>query len=481
MSVAEEAADTLRVWTLPSWMFRASVAAIFMLCLAWTYAYVISPVLSYLSFTYLEPSRNIFLFAMMVGVLPTLFLSRIMRRTGDFVRWVLYYALYLPCVTIPPLMGRLHEDQVANLLLSLCTAFLIICIPYPHKEKGEGRPFAIRIKLRFFWQAFFIAYILFNLWMVAVFGPHLRLVSLADVYTQRAASDDVTRGSLVGYAAGALAGAFNPFLMAYGISRQRYSFFAIGAAGQLLVFATAALKSVAVSIVILPVFYFLLFRRPNTALSRIGIAFCLPAVLLALLAEGVYSGKATFIQAAFTLIYMRSFSMPGVLMGVYTEFFLTHPLTYFSHVNLLRGLIQYPYADALGNVIGAYMLPAGTPMDANAGFLMTDGMAALGFSGIVLSGVFCRLFILLFDVCVTKETLALSCCALLPVLISVTNTSLLSSMLTGGAALLSVFLYLYSRAIPDGSFSEGGRRDNGAMIAPAKIGGERPNPQFPAE
>lgn len=431
--------------SIASWLYRLLLGSSFMLALVWTYVFAIAPSLTYLGFTYFKPDNDIVILAVVLGLAPIFLLKGRPDRPGDFIRWILYFGLYVPSVILPPFMGRLTDPDLRNLLFALAAAFLIIAIP--SGRSTVVKPGVLGIRHGFFWQCFFLVYGALNLWLLVAFGGHLRLVGFADVYTQREASNDVLEGSLVGYVSGFLSGGFNPFLMAYGLHKRRYALFAMGAGGQILVFATAALKSVVASIVVVPAFYFLLFRRRGALLTRVGLAFAGSAVVLALLAEELYSQRNTLAQAIFSLVYMRAYCMPGVLTAVYTEFFLTHKLTFFSHVGLFRSFIDYPYGDALGHVIGAYMLPVGSPMDANASFLMTDGMAAVGSIGIIMSGVFCRIFIWLFDISVSDSDIPVGCCALVPVLITVMNTSIFSAMLTGGAAVLSVLLCLHSRII----------------------------------
>jgi hypothetical protein len=204
------------------------------------------------------------------------------------------------------------------------------------------------------------------------------------------------------------------------------------------------------SAAIVPALYILLFRKPPFRLHRVGFAFSFAAAGLALVSAGIYNGPSSLFQFFFTLLYMRTFCMVGVLMSFYTEFFQTHPYTYFSHINVVRAYVPYPYSEALGNVIGHFMVPevGGQVMDANASFLATDGMAALGFAGVVLSGIFFRIFIGIFNVAVDFKVLALGCCALVPLLMSVTNASLFSSLLTNGGGVLAVVLYFYGNASP---------------------------------
>jgi len=140
---------------------------------------------------------------------------------------------------------------------------------------------------------------------------------------------------------------------------------------------------------------------------------------------------------------MRAFCITGVMMAFYATFFLAHPLTHFSHILIMRIFIHYPYPDSVGEVIGRYIVP-GAVFDANASFWATDGMAALGFYGIVLAGILFRLVFRLFDGQVQGTDMKVACVALVPLLMSVTNSSLFTSMLSGGGGALLVLLYAWS-------------------------------------
>ncbi|MDE2184681.1 MAG: hypothetical protein KGJ78_16800 [Alphaproteobacteria bacterium] len=424
------------------------MATTFTIILSWTYKSVVSPWFSYMAFTYAPPATDVLVVGAMAAIIPSLLLPLKAKRAGDFILWVIYYALYIPAIAMPVLMGNLTHSQILALVGSLAAAFVIICIPRPATAR-ETRPPSLTIKTSLFWVLFATLYAALTIWLVAAYGGHLHLAGVQDVYAQRAAAANLSEGGLVGYASGFLSGAFNPFLMAFGLTRGRKSLAALGAAGQVLVYATAAMKSVLLSVAFVPAFFVLVFRNEPFRLSRIGPAIVIPATVLAYFALDIRpGGEIGLLQLVVSLVYMRTFCMVGVLTSIYTEFFQLHPHTYFSHISILRMFIDYPYSDALGRVIGGYLSPD-LPMDANANFLATDGMAGLGFWGIVLAGLFFRFFIALFDGVTQPKDLALASCALVPVLVGVTNSSMFTSLLTGGGVMLALLLYLHGNSVPD--------------------------------
>jgi hypothetical protein len=374
---------------------------------------------------------------------PALFLPRKIERVTDFVHWIVYFGLYISVVIFPVLQGDLSRTNQFRLVTSLFVSFLIIIAPLrsrvPTVTLTALKSFSI--DLRTFWQLFISAYVLLIAFIIFAFGSRLRLVGLDQIYEQRGIASDVEASSLVGYAIGILSGAFNPFLIALGLCQQRRKFvLTIGVVGQLLVFAASAAKLVIASTAIAPLLYYLVVRK-----GKLGnVAPIFGAVSCALWVAFSLVGPDNFIlRTIISLTFMRAFCITGVMMAFYATFFLAHPLTHFSHILIMRIFIHYPYPDSVGEVIGRYIVP-GAVFDANASFWATDGMAALGFYGIVLAGILFRLVFRLFDGQVQGTDMKVACVALVPLLMSVTNSSLFTSMLSGGGGALLVLLYAWS-------------------------------------
>ena len=421
----------------------------------WTLIFIVACVevyINYLStayarfgFSYRPPSWDVLAYAFVAVLVPAFMLPRKIGRVTDFVYWILYFGLYISVVIFPVLQGDLSRANQFRLVTSLFVSFTIIIAPIRLWHPIVALvPKRTSINARSFWQLFFLAYAVLNVFVIVVFGSHLRLVGLEQIYEQRALAGDVEAQSFVGYATGILAGAFNPFLIALGLCLPRRKLLlAIGVVGQLVIFATAAAKLVLVSSAIAPLLYYLVVRKGT--LGNVGLIFGGGACGLWLVLNFVGADNL-ILQAIVSLTFMRAFCITGVAMAFYTMYFTVHPLTHYSHLVVMQNFIHYPYPDSVGEVIGRYMIP-GSALDANAGFWATDGMAALGFTGIVIAGVLFRLVFRLFDGLVQRTDIKVACVAIVPLLMSVTNTSLFTSMLSGGGGVLLVLLYAWSRVL----------------------------------
>jgi hypothetical protein len=267
-------------------------------------------------------------------------------------------------------------------------------------------------------------------YVLYVFREDLSFSDLYDVYGQRALSSDVASGSLVGYATGILSGCMNPFLISIGLFGKRRTLIVLGLLGQIFIYSTFASKAVLISGFLIPVLYVLVFRSRSIDAWKLGSIACIsiiiPLLLLALVED---IDSSAFVENVVALVFMRTYGMVGALTGIYHDFFSNNPITYFSHVNAVRLFIDYPYPTSIGETIGASM---GLDMNANANFFATDGLESAGLPGVVVTGLFVGLILNLADKVIVPANVRLLCVASVPVAISLANSSMFTTLLTGG-------------------------------------------------
>jgi hypothetical protein len=123
---------------------------------------------------------------------------------------------------------------------------------------------------------------------------------------------------------------------------------------------------------------------------------------------------------------------------MYINFFQSHPLTYYSHINVVSVFVHYPYQMSLGQVVGFDLVA--DDLNANANIYATDGYAALGAVGVVLIGAILGLFLSVANA-MTARSLRMACAAFVPFVMIVSNSSLFTSLLSGGGFLLLLLVY----------------------------------------
>jgi len=143
-----------------------------------------------------------------------------------------------------------------------------------------------------------------------------------------------------------------------------------------------------------------------------------------------------------SLVLMRTISMPGFLTVQYMRFAESNPLTYYSHVNVIDAIFNnYPYRNVLGYEVG-YFFSNSYNNNANANFIATDGVVALGPGGIIVAFLMFSILMIVVDSVTTGYSKKFLCLSSLYIIINLLNASLFTTFLSGGLLLyLVAFLF----------------------------------------
>jgi hypothetical protein len=409
---------------------------LFCICMVYVYFRFLYPSYWYLGFPLSPGEHPVLWLSVPLVLISGLMLPAKLLRLADFAVWMLFFFVYVPSMLFVPLQGLLPDDGLV-FVCSLTASFSIlrlgamcsIRVPVPRVTRSQMSTLVLGL------------FVVLNAYVFSVYGNNLKLAGIADVYLQRAEASDLAEGTLVGYASGILSGAINPFLIAVGLTERRRAWLWLGIFGQIFVYATAAMKSVVLSVLLMPIFYYFLIRRPSISPARLGVLILGSCMLpLAAAAMAGESDNPIAVQLI-ALIFMRTYGMAGALSGVYADFFASHPYTYFSHINLVSMFVSYPYAQSIGEEVGLYMV--GSKLDANANFWVSDGLAALSYPGVVLMGAVFGAFLALTNGMLPPGGRRLAMVAWIPFIVSVSNASFFTALLTGGGGLLVALIYLW--------------------------------------
>jgi hypothetical protein len=262
-----------------------------------------------------------------------------------------------------------------------------------------------------------------------------------DVYDFRLASTALLERSAVEYAVMLLSGSINPFIMAWGIINKKIAIFLIGALGQVFLYSTEANKSILLSILLILLFYFILRGKPIYFGLKLvwGTFVFLACLMLINIILGPEFGS--LFNMLSSIVFMRTFGMTGLLSGQYHDFFQNHPLTYYSHIKGVNLFLQYPYQKPLGLEVG-YYYSGNLDLNENAHFWATDGLAALGLTGIILVSLLCFMLFWLSDSLLVRHKPVFAALAISYAALNISNASLFTSLLSGGLGCSILLLYL---------------------------------------
>lgn len=402
---------------------------------------------SYFGFVWDDPSSIEIAGAIFLSSLPALFLPRAPRNLFQFAAWVLYFAVFAPAILIPILQHLQSSNQLWSLMGVITLGSSAFMLASRWKIKKPPEISSLRFSKRAIIGGLLAIYFAGYGYVLVAYGAELSFTAFADVYEQRASFAESSAG-VTNYIVPMLANVINPLLMAIGLKRRLPALVALGIIGAVLCYGTFALKSHILTPMFVIGTYLLFDRSSHCRVFSIPLALIIVS-LICLPFVATYDPVGGIIGLILTMLFVRTLLIPGVIIGFYSSYFSNHPQTFYSHSSVGRLFATYPYGDlSVGQIVGYYVVPStdGNLWELNGSFVATDGIAAMGIPGIVIAFVLSVIALRIMARAAVKAEPAIAYPAAVPFLITLANTSLFSSMLTGGGILLTMFIYLWGNA-----------------------------------
>jgi len=406
----------------------------------WIYEYYLYPTWDYYGFHYNPPPWPYLALGWLLSVTPSLWLPLELIRPSQLAYWVLYITVFIPSMFVPLYVGLDTPGDISLLMVTLFAGLAIVGSSY---LLPLFRPRPARLSMQFFWKGFACVTMALVFWLIVVFRNHIQFLSFNDIYDLRDMQNDISEGTLVNYAFMLLTGAFNPFLMAYGLFHKQKWALGAGVLGQLLVYGVGGTKGSILSIVFISGFYVLLRAgRQSFALKiTFGTLAIAGGLSLSYRLAGYEPEPLQLHWIALFVVLMRTLSANAMLTGWYYNFFQTNPHTFFSHVRGINWFVHYPYQKSVAMEIGSVYMGPNDP-DPTAHFWATDGIGGMGLPGILLVSLLCAALFWALDSASQRHDPRLAALATAYAAYNIANISLFTSLFSGGLALLIVLLYL---------------------------------------
>ncbi|MBA4307908.1 MAG: hypothetical protein C0429_14350 [Sphingopyxis sp.] len=418
-------------------LFRFSASLVYAIVLCYAYE-ILSLSWAYFGFTYRLTDNRILYAACVIAALPALLLSSRPKTFAECAAWFLYSLVYLPCLIVPVMQFSSDLDR----LLQIFGTTFVGCILFLLISRGEVQRIRIKeIPSQIFWGGLAAIWAMLMLIIYVSFEGAIQFVGFDSVYDQRFAGAEAATVS-ARYAIAILSSAIDPFLIAAGLYTKRYWITGIGIFSQFFLFGTLAARAVLLS----PLFIIGVFLLSDKNGNMKGNLFLIGMLLvIALTAPFLanYNPVGGGINNILTLIYLRTLLISGAIFGVYEQFFALYPLTYFSNNNIISSFVQYPYGDlSVGQAVMLTLIPSAARDigELNANFLATDGIAALGVAGVPIVSTIVAVVLRFFSRLVPPERTVLFASSGTAFILSMANTSLLTSLVTGGGVLLVLLI-----------------------------------------
>lgn len=407
--------------------------------LVFAYIYHIAPAFAYMGFTSAGSISVDFYLAAGTAVVAGMFLPRRLVAPSSWISWLLYVTVALPTSLIPFLAVE-HVDA-GFLVFSMAITLGTVGVAHAPRWRSESSsgvrkgPTQVTEKSYFaLHRIVLIASVVLLPLLWITIGLHLVPPGFSGAYGVRAEFTDLgvaQSGALIAYALRWQAHVVGPALVWTALSLRRPLAFFIALVGQLTLYAGTGYRQIAITTFLVVSFW--IFRRVSgSAPQTWAVTASLTAIsVLAMFMDGLLSSVAWT-----SFIVRRLVAAPGLISWHYFDFFSAREKLFFSD-SALSGLLTSPYAVRGPFLIGERLY--GDPsVSANAN-VWADGYANGGYLGLLVVGLGLLFLVSVLDYMADAAGIpeAVSA-ATFGVAISLANTSLTSSVLTHGFAVLLV-------------------------------------------
>lgn len=273
--------------------------------------------------------------------------------------------------------------------------------------------------------------------LTATVGLSLRFIALDDVYDVRAVyADEASSSGLLGYLLSGQANVINTMIIVRGLMKRNWTLLIVGVAGQMVLFSGTGFKTILFSFPAVLLVGLLMRRR--TPRSGLWLVIGSVALMAASAVADEVQGGLTW-----TSLFSRRFLItPGLLTSVYADFFSQNPVAQLSG-SVLRWWVDNPYDQSIPREVGQYLLP-GSQLAANAN-LFADGLANFGPAGVIGVGALLLAFLRVVDRASRGLPVAVGAMVMVMPSVTLSNTSLLTAMLSHGLAVGVLLLWTAPR------------------------------------
>lgn len=421
--------------------------------LHWIYLNLITDNFYYLGYGYSTPDSYAVIFTYLAAAALALILPGRLRAPSDILLWILYVVAIAPAILIPPYAGYQDGNEATLAGLGIALAYAIATLGARRHHEAPLKPLFKPISETSFWITVSIYSLFVYLMIYFTLGLSLDFVALLDVYDQREEYREGLAGgsAIVGYLVSTQANVVNPLIIANGLLKRRWYLLALGFLGQAVLYSGTGFKTVLFSVPAILVFAFILRngRQIRTAWllwGGVGVA------AIAAVVDEIQGG------IIWTSLFSRRFLItPGILTAVYMKYFSDNPKALLSN-SVLEGITTDHYGLPPARVIG-YHMTANPDSAANAN-IFADGFANFGAAGVLGAAIILAVYLRFLDRASAGLPLSVSGLVVIMPAVALSNTSMLTGLLSHGLVAAVLLLAIHPRA-------QASRLEGGPALSPS--------------
>lgn len=413
-------------------ILRMSVIGLFAAGYHAVYLVYLNPAFEYAGYRVEARDWSQWAYTYVIAVLPSIWQSGRNNAVASGVS-LIYLLLYVPALITMCAMWVAPFSEYMTLAFALLVGQFIIQSSVSGRARISSAESycleitspGVRLTLAIFTSISLVVFVLEN-------KTHMRIVGLADVYELRFASRDAT-SLLSGYLSMWLLGVSIPYYLAIGVCRRVWWAILFSVALSIIIFMGNGAKSALFMPVQALIVGILVAKNRNSTQFL--------AVILALTMWALYLLDTDWLNFLKSLFVMRLLSTGGWTMTTYYEYFSSEGWTYYSHVGPIGAMIGKVYQLELGQLIGL-KYSASADANFNANFWATDGVAALGVAGVLIVSLLMAAVLKLISKLTYNINARCASILLTGFWLSILNSSLFTSMFSGGGFIILILLYL---------------------------------------
>ena len=406
----------------------------------WAYIEIVYPLTAYYGFLYTPLSLNYELLNFALLLVIACALPATLTRPSHMLCWILMILVVIPNITV--LLYIVPPSQNPGILgfeLSMCLGFLLILLAarLPH-----WRLPGIPIPEKTFYAVLVALCVAISLCLIAVFHGSMHLVSLMEVYEQRALFKEAT-SPIFTYLLCWQGYVIAPLVFLHALRTKNIPLMIFAMATQVMTFTIGGHKAF---LFFIP-YTLLLWAVIGDKSSKNVMLFVGIFVLLFL---GIYLQHnhvpviIEILMNAFLLV--RLFAMSAYSSAAYILYFTENPFTYFSHIRGFNLIIptQYSAPDvSIPDMIGKYATGFNDVLNCH---FWADGYACDGPLGVVvISLLVAGIFLVIDYLALRKDTrIVLTLIGLHGSVLA--NSSIFTWLVTEGGVLICLLLFFMPNA-----------------------------------
>ncbi|MDI6880392.1 MAG: hypothetical protein QMD16_13665 [Desulfitobacteriaceae bacterium] len=398
--------------------------ALYAFLLHWVYVNVVVPNFYYMGYHYVERKAYEFVVAYLFVLLPVTFIPAMIDRPSRVVVSFLFLFVYVPSVLISMLAVNRPLGELVVLYISLLSGLLILTVGARMPCLRIGSP---KISIQTWWLLISVIGALTFGFLLSQFGLRVPPSPL-DPYQVRLEARSL--GALTVYTLRLGGNVIGPVIMSYGILTLQWWLFLLGSVFQLLIYSFDGTKLTLLAPAILLGLRLLLGK--NGGLVRLSVLLSM-LVMMAITLDRVLG--LTLFSSFFV---RRAILTPGLLTGLYFDFFSEHQPFFWSH-SFLRWFVENPYGTSPPFLIGTWHFGSNVT-SANAS-IWADGIANLGLVGPIIMSILAAIFLWFVDG-ISKGKEAFGILSTVMAASAFVNSALFTSFLTHGFIASSIFVWL---------------------------------------